>query len=86
VAVAWIDQLLPSQRSANVGDENAPDPTAVHAVLEVHDTPFSWLPSKLGLGVLWIVQLVPFQTSANALPENPTASQAVADVHDTPFS
>jgi hypothetical protein len=65
-------------------------------VADVQETPESTL-SRLpaGAGMLWIVQLVPFQRSANAtkelpklpgVPEYPTAVHAVADVHDTAVS
>ena len=41
-------------------------PTAVHALFDVHDTPFREFPGALvAFGVLWIVQLVPFQRSAS---------------------
>jgi hypothetical protein len=94
LGVLWIDQVLPSQRSAKDAEEGRPAPTAVHAVVEVHDTLRSPVTSRppgprtTGLGVLWIVQLVPFQTSASVSPAPvpPTASQAVANVHDTPLS
>ncbi len=66
-----------------------PLPTAVQAVADVHDTPAREMPRTApeGAAVGWIVQLVPSQTSASALPSAkplPTAVQAVADVHDTP--
>jgi hypothetical protein len=63
--VGWIDQLVPSQRSANV--PLSAQPTAVQAVAEVHDTPLNWvLNTPLGLGAtVSIDQLVPFQPSAN---------------------
>jgi hypothetical protein len=66
-------------------------PTAVQAPLAIHDTPcrvLVWAP--VGSGVLWIVQLLPFQTSASvkALPalsrSYPAAVQALLDVQDTP--
>jgi hypothetical protein len=69
------------------------DPTAVHAVADGHDTPpRTLLVAPAGLGVVWIVQLVPFQASANVavaaapLVNDPTAVQTVADGHDTPLS
>jgi hypothetical protein len=90
LGVAWIDQVVPSQRSARVLPSASP--TAVHAVVEVHDTPFSrLLVAPVGLGTVWIDQVVPFQRSAKgtmlpALPRaDPTAMQAVAEVHDTPL-
>ena len=43
-------------------------PTATHAVSDVHDTPNSELLfDLLGLGVVWTVQVAPFQTSARVL-------------------
>jgi hypothetical protein len=92
LGVLWIVQLVPSQISASVRWvlPTSYDPTAVHAVADVHDTPFRAMVVALaGVGVLWIVQLVPSQISASVsgvLPTTyaPTAVQAVADVHDTP--
>ena len=57
----------------------------MHAVADVHETPFRLTP----LGVAWIVQVLPFHRSASVtwlLLSSPTAVHAVADVHDTPFS
>jgi hypothetical protein len=88
LGVVWIDQLVPFQPSANV--TSGPDPmldhpTAVQAVLDVHDTELRLLYSTGG-GVVWIDQLVPFHRSANDVPfPSPTAVQAVLDVHDTPM-
>jgi hypothetical protein len=87
VGVDWIDQLVPSQRSTN--GPFPMWPTAVHAVAEVHDTPFSMAP-PVGLGVDWIVQRVPSHRSAKVssspprLNKEPMAVQAEAEVHDTP--
>jgi hypothetical protein len=90
VAVVWIDQVLPSQRSAS-GSE-VPTllisfPTAVHAVAEVHDTPDKlMLAAPLGVGVVWIVHVLPSQRSASVPPlPDPRAVHAVADVHETAF-
>src|SRR5205085_1258889 len=66
-------------------------PTAVQALLDVHDTPplRTLAVAPAGLGVLWIVQLLPFQTSASVtgMPPSsvsyPTAVHAVLAVHDT---
>jgi hypothetical protein len=65
----------------------------VHAVADVHDTPFSAprLAPLRGLRVLWILQLVPFQASANVtsivagLAKLPTVVHAILDEHDTPL-
>jgi hypothetical protein len=93
LGVVWTDQLVPFHRSVSEVREvpfcdDVADPAAVHALVEVHDTP-SRTPPRTELGVGWIDQLVPFQASANAerspLPSStsPTAVQAVAEVHDT---
>src|SRR6478735_2650289 len=61
---------------------SAKDPTAVQAVADVHDTPFSVLFGAAG--VVWIVQLMPFQNSASVPgPPCPTEVQAVAEAHET---
>ena len=69
-AVAWIVQLVPSQASASVAlapplGESDDQPTALHMVADTHDTPSSVLFPVLGVGTLWMVQLVPSQRSAN---------------------
>ena len=69
--------VVPSQTSASV--ERVPDnalyePTAVHAVLDVHDTDERELVlAPLGAEVGSIVHVAPFQTSAKveAVPEDP---------------
>lgn len=85
-------QWVPFHRSASVTWPLPPlsyDPTAVHAVVDVHDTA---LRSALGWDVGWIDQRTPFHRSANISPEpppsvyDPTAIQAVLDGHDTPLS
>src|SRR6202035_2490116 len=96
LGVVWIDQLVPFQPSATVAALAASepeDPTAVHALAELHDTPFITLNcAPFGLGVDWIDQLVPFQRSANvtAAPplfvNSPTAVHSLAEVHATPFN
>src|SRR5664279_155130 len=94
LGVVWTVQLVPFQRSASVTTVKPvlDNPTAVQAVLDVHDTPPRLLPVvPVGLGVVWIDQLVPFQRAANVtlVPELlwscPTAVQLVLDVHDTPL-
>ena len=72
--------------------ESPDHPTAVHAVAEVHDTPRRLLlGGPLGLGVVWIVQLVPSYRSANVPrlpmpgPVSPTAVHALADMQETAF-
>src|SRR5258708_697369 len=83
-----IVQFVPFQTSAQVWVVDVP--TASHEVEDVHDTALSWVAgSSGGLGVFLIVQLVPFQCSANGvwLPEplvkNPTAMHDFVDGHDT---
>ena len=64
-------------------------PTAVHAVRDVHDTPYRMDPFEgRGLGVRWIAHFVPFHRSATDVPVAglyPTALQKVRDVHDRPW-
>ena len=71
LGVLWITQLDPFQRSASIAEScvsalvNRYDPTAVHAVAVVHDTPVNGAPcAPAGPGVLWIDQLLPSQRSA----------------------
>src|SRR6516165_2157256 len=87
-------QPVPFQASASVTlvVPVLEEPTASHAVAEMQETPESPLEAwPAGFWVAWMVQVLPFQTSAsvwNVLPvENwPTASHAVAEVHETPSS
>jgi hypothetical protein len=62
----------------------------VHELTEVHDTALRKLPwDALGLGMDWVVQALPFHTSANVtswntlLAELPTASHESAAAHET---
>jgi hypothetical protein len=93
--VAWTLQVVPFRVSANGSTELsvALDPTAVQAVAKVQETASSELPAlPIGVGVVWTVQAVPFQNSANgssmssSLTEMPTAVQAVGAVQETPVS
>jgi hypothetical protein len=94
-ASRWIDHLVPFQRSTSAPAISEPkgkkNPTAVHAIADVHDTPIRWLgePSgrKLGLGVCRTDHRRPFQRSANVpLPvPSPTAMQAALETHETPW-
>ncbi|MFL5859704.1 MAG: hypothetical protein ACJ780_02850 [Solirubrobacteraceae bacterium] len=96
----WIDQLRPFQRSTSAelplqqsAADQDDDPTAMHALADVHDTPpreVSIVSPRLGVGgVGWTDQLLPFQRSANVtswpalLRKDPTAVQALPDTHDT---
>lgn len=84
----WIAQLVPFHRSLTV-------PTAMQAVLDVHDTPLEALKiAPGGFGVLASAQLAPFHHSANSqsggpprlVSNSPTAVQAADDAHDTPWN
>lgn len=85
--VLWIDHRLPLRRSTS-----AP-PTAVHARVEVHDTPLSeLLLAPAGTRVRAIDQREPLPRSTNAtrLPvrflNDPTATQNLLDVHEIALS
>src|SRR5260370_862726 len=91
--VGWMVQLLPFHRSAKVVvpefDVAFRFPAAVQAAGVVQDTAARKPPGG-GLGVGWMVQLVPFHRSARVpvgLPKlsvrPPTAVQATANVQDT---
>ncbi len=90
-------QLVPFQRSASVPVWlpwlSAVLPTAVQLEADGQAMLFRKLPcAPVGLGVGWMLHLVPFQrsTTAVALPElsvdPPTAMHAAAEVHATPCS
>src|SRR5437588_673916 len=73
-----MDHCEPSQRSASG------KPTPVHALVEVHDTPASWVDwAPAGVAVCSTDQLAPFQRTA-IIP--PTARHPVADAQETPVS
>jgi hypothetical protein len=87
-------QVVPFHLSAKVTSESEAllkeEPTAIHAVAELHDTPASFVTiAPAGSGVACTVQAVPFHTSASVtsfftvLVNHPAAVQAVAEVHDT---
>src|SRR5579864_3150728 len=88
-----MSHWVPVSRSANakvIDVLSVHDPTAVQAVLEVHDTASSVLRVALaGDGTVMRVHFVPFQLSPIGLgPEPllyvPTAMQALSAGHDTP--
>src|SRR5262249_8259171 len=91
----WVWQRVASHRSATspVGKpELAKDvPTAMQDTRGAHETPNRAVPgARAGLGVGWMLQVVPFHRSARVpvgLPKlsvrAPTAVQATADVQDT---
>ena len=93
--VGWIVQLVPFQRSASVNGLpiiavglEAKDPTAVHSLGAVQDTPLKPLCCwSATLRETWMVHVVPFQPSARVAVEvAPTASHTVAAVQDTLFN
>jgi hypothetical protein len=96
VGIVWINQRTPSHRSANgklVPVLLSDDPTALHAVVDAHDTPQSTLSvAPVGAGIGWIDQPTPSHRSTNGAvvpalsTKDPTAVQAVVDVHDTAWS
>jgi hypothetical protein len=101
VGIVWIVQLLPFQCSASIWSTpplgSVPAvwnvPTATHAVVDAQVTPVSRLETApLGLGVDWMDQLVPFQTSASVprvealFSYEPTATQLVLDGQRIPDS
>jgi hypothetical protein len=91
LGVSWIAQRRPFQRSANAVQ---PDPTAVQALLDVHETPASWLDcvARAGSGADPIAQAVPFKRSTRAVSPSgspgtlvPTAAQTLRAGHATPL-
>ena len=89
-AACCVLHVVPFQRSAS-GTVLVPlknEPTAVQAFGAVHDTPCrAGSEPPGGMGVFWMVQVVPFQASAQVWPvAEPTAVHAVAELHDTSLS
>src|SRR5215471_10989495 len=82
-------QVWPFHRSARLPALEFP--AAVHADVDVQDTPFSSPPPWGGLGVPWMAQRVPFHCSARVLAlgvkglEAPAAMHVVVDVQATPL-
>jgi hypothetical protein len=90
LGVGSVVQMLPFQRSTNVrrlSPASLEFPTAMQSVAEVHATLARLLVrAPLGLGVGWIVHVMPFQCSASVVPSlDPTAVHAVTEVHETPL-
>src|SRR6266436_573480 len=94
LGVAWTDQALPFQPSAN-GSALVPPfqlPTASQTDEDVHDTLLRMLlAAPLGFGVASSVHVLPFQPSATvvvppASESYPTAVQMVGDGQDTAVS
>ena len=93
LGVAWIAQVVPSQRSASVdwayelhdephGKMVAELPTAVQAVAEVQDTPVKALSvTPARLGVAWMAQLLPFQRSAKVCESPERVSNCPTAMH-----
>ncbi len=91
-SVGTIRQALPFQTSASVPtalpELSKRVPTAMQADSEVQatlDRMANWAPAGVGVG--WMLHLVPFHRSARVLPfpEFPTAVQAERVAHDTLF-
>lgn len=90
-AVFCTVQLFPFHRSASgtmLLEALTKSPTAVQALAAVQETPARWVPRPpVGVGVVWILQEVPFHTSAHVwVSSDPTASHEVEEVHDTALS
>ena len=68
LGVAWMFQVVPFHDSASVVELwvelSDAEPTAVHAVAEAHDTEFRDALVPGGLGVVRMLQAVPFHASA----------------------
>jgi hypothetical protein len=90
--VVWMVQEVPFHASASGASLVEPKevPTAVQASAATQDTAVrALLTDPAGLGVVWMVQEVPFHASANgAWPVEfryePTAVHTSTDTHDTP--
>jgi hypothetical protein len=74
-ATVWTVQLIPVQRSATVTPGTQANahamivPTPEQAVAEVHETAYRGLPVfPPGLGMFWLVQVLPSQNCANGTP------------------
>ncbi|HXL93442.1 MAG TPA: hypothetical protein VN969_31310 [Streptosporangiaceae bacterium] len=90
LGVDWTCHLLPFHLIASDtwnGAEGEPVvPTAVHAVEDVHDTPYRIAPSAgcVNWGVRWIVQVAPFHFSARSFGA-PTPMHEDREAHDTAY-
>jgi hypothetical protein len=76
LGAVWTDQLAPFHASTR-GDSSfalPEDPTAVHAVADEHDTPWSAAVDPEGTDTSWIDQSLPFQSSAKGADPFGTAS------------
>jgi len=94
LGLATIAHVVPFHCSTNVDPRPlgpALKPTAKQLVVSTHDTPKSadWV-APLGLGLVTIAQVVPFQRSTNVFSTefdlSPTAKQLVVSTHDTASS
>jgi hypothetical protein len=85
--VLWIAQDVPFHRSASVPEPELvwSKPTTVQALAAVQDMPSGKaLTPAPERGVFWIVQDVPFHSSASMFgPASPTAIQRLAEVQAT---
>ena len=97
LALAICDHAVPFPRSASVRAPEGVDmsPTAVHCVVEMHETPARSLVASPGLGLVSLDHFVPFQrsTSVTTGPNDgftvcarPTAVQFGGLTHETPPS
>jgi 1-acyl-sn-glycerol-3-phosphate acyltransferase len=77
LGVDWTIQLVPFQTSARrvaLASEVPEYPTAIHAVDEVHETPFR---------TPFVVEVVP-PVPTTTLPSSSTATQSEMDGHERP--
>lgn len=93
MAAVWSDQVVPFHFSTTGVLVWIGAPTAVHEVAAGQETLLSIGLPDAGLGVVWIVQLLPFHRSASVLLGNelvvaypPTAVHAAEALQDTPPS
>jgi hypothetical protein len=61
-------------------------PTAVHAVVDVQETPLNVASEPRGDGVVWLVHLLPSQPTASTVLSPPTAVQKLLELHETLLS
>lgn len=84
--------LMPLLRSGEKWMTSCENPTAMHVVAEVQDTPSSSLLTFAGLGDTSRFDLTPFQDSAKVekaaelVGYSPTAVQRMLDRHETPVN
>jgi len=92
--VAWTRQLLPFQASISGVSRrrivSKASPTATHACVDGHETPYKTSLDELGAGVGWMRQRWPSHLSASGsvgldreAADEPTALHACRERHDT---